>query len=384
MKLPGYVLGKYRSSRLAIVLCILLAVAALACGTSVSPTPEPCSSTPDPDLLVPTPTPKIMGLHNITWRVPPSLEEQIYRSDVIARASLLSATANTVRVPSDDDGVAPTHRPVQELVFKFHEYLQGNGPDEAIVVVWGRHSYLTEAEACSEADRSVATRNTQWDEVQGALFLIGPLTGYRPTVVVAGSSTVQTFVFNMFSPLQSEWDYSVDTLVRAWLPAQGSAGRSNTPGQPPDASVLAFITDGAESTPPVITLADLRTAIAEMAATLKAGEGIEGYARCISGKILHERINRADPGVKSQFLSTLTSGSAAKTQIYKGVNHYREPKYSRFWPGGPDAELFQTVIIDDDTDSSTGYEHMLGVVPRDVVYSREAGVAPRMPPCGRR
>ena len=26
----------------------------------------------------------------------------------------------------------------------------------------------------------------------------------------------------------------------------------------------------------------------------------------------------------------------------------------------------------------------LGVVPRDVVYSREAGVAPRMPPCGRR
>ena len=26
----------------------------------------------------------------------------------------------------------------------------------------------------------------------------------------------------------------------------------------------------------------------------------------------------------------------------------------------------------------------LGVVPRDVVYSREAGVAPSMPPCGRR
>ena len=27
---------------------------------------------------------------------------------------------------------------------------------------------------------------------------------------------------------------------------------------------------------------------------------------------------------------------------------------------------------------------LLAVVPRDVVYSREAGVAPRMPPCGRR
>ena len=26
----------------------------------------------------------------------------------------------------------------------------------------------------------------------------------------------------------------------------------------------------------------------------------------------------------------------------------------------------------------------LGVVPRDVVYSREAGVVPPMPPCGRR
>ena len=29
-------------------------------------------------------------------------------------------------------------------------------------------------------------------------------------------------------------------------------------------------------------------------------------------------------------------------------------------------------------------EGLLGVVPRDVVYSREAGVAPSMPPCGRR
>ena len=41
-------------------------------------------------------------------------------------------------------------------------------------------------------------------------------------------------------------------------------------------------------------------------------------------------------------------------------------------------------IDDADALRAGGTVGVLGVVPRDVVYSREAGVAPRMPPCGRR
>ena len=164
--------------------------------------------------------------------------------------------------------------------------------------------------------------------------------------------------FTRSNPIQSAWDYSVDTLSRTWLPAQYPAG-------------LAFITDGAESTPPVITLADLRTAIAEMDATLKAGEGIEGYDDCISGKILHERGRRAQPWYPSQFEKTLASGSAAWTEVYRRVNRYRDPEYNRFWLTGPDTELFRAVTIDNDNFSDNGYEYMLAAfrpLPAGVYY----------------
>ena len=154
-----------------------------------------------------------------------------------------------------------------------------------------------------------------------------------------------------YNPIQSEWDYTVDTLSRAWLPAQGF-GTVQT-------ADLEFITGGSKSTPPTITLAELRSAISEMEATLKAGEGIEGYRKCISGKILRERIRRADPWDPLRPEKTLASGSAAGTEVNRRENRYREPKYNNYWLSGPDAGLFQAMIVDDDSDSATGYDHML-------------------------
>ena len=242
MTLSKHGLGRRRSSLLAMALCVLLAVAALACGTSVSPTLEPCSSTPDPDLLVPTLTPEIDIYANILHHVSPSLEEQIYTSDVAVRAPFLSATPATERVPSADDSVASTCQAVQELRFKVHEYLKGSGGDEVVVVVKGDDTYLTETEARREAALSVASRNAKWDEVQGALFLRTNHTSDEPALRSDDEASAIMAAFTRSNPIQSAWDYSVDTLSRTWLPAQDAAG-------------LAFITDGAESAPPVITLA---------------------------------------------------------------------------------------------------------------------------------
>ena len=77
-------------------------------------------------------------------QVSPSLEEQIFDSDTIVRASLLSASARAETVPSDP-GVAPTYRPVHELRFTVHEYLKGSGPAEIVVVV--RDEYTSNAES---------------------------------------------------------------------------------------------------------------------------------------------------------------------------------------------------------------------------------------------
>ena len=168
-----------------LTLGLLLALAA-ACGPAGAPATAPATDmaapdpapampapTPTPALLRPTPTPIVQDYPDITWQVAPSLEEQVFTSPVIVRASLQAAAAVTETVPSTP-GVAPTYRPVQELRFTVHEYLKGSGPTTLLVVVRGTHTFLTEAEARADADFAVLRRVTAWDDRQGVLFLQTP------------------------------------------------------------------------------------------------------------------------------------------------------------------------------------------------------------------
>ena len=295
------------------------------------------------------------------WRVAPSLEEQIFRSSVIVRASLRSATGAVETVPSDP-GVAPTFRPVQELRFTAHEYLKGTGPTALLVVVRGAHAFLTEAEAREQAEIFVALRVTAWDDRQGVLFLGTPAQPYGSAAASGGasgaaeSSSASALQFTQSNWDQSPWDYSVDTLSRAWLPARDPGGAT---GQAGDAAGMAFITDGSSSPPPAVTLTDLRTQIGALAAELRAGEGITGYRECILERIGRERHRRAVPWTAPQLEVTLASGLASGSEVNRGTNSHREPQYHRWWLSGPDHERFQARIIDDDDQSNTGYDHAL-------------------------
>ena len=333
----------------------LLLGATAACGPS------------DPG-VAPTPTPRINRLSNPMWRVAPSLEAQIFRSSVIVRASLQSAVAATETVPSDP-GVAPTYRAVQELRFTAHEYLQGTGPAALVVVVRGTHTYLTEAAARADADYAVLRRVTAWDDRQGVLFLQTPAQPYTPAAAsggaagAAGRASATVLQFTVSSWDQSRWDYSVDTLSRSWLPARDAGGAARNAGgatgQAGNAASTVFITDGAASPPPVVTLTDLRAQIAALAAELQAGEGIDGFTDCVLDRIGHARHRRAVPWTPFQDAATLTSGSATGTEVYKERNESRGPQYSRWWLSGPDPERFQTLIIDDDDVPGNGYDHAL-------------------------
>ena len=120
----------------------LLLAATAACGPS------------EPAVLM-FPAPHIQRSSNPAWRVAPSVEQQIFRSTTIVRATLQSATAAVETLPSDP-GVASTYQAVQELRFTVHEYLKGSGPTALLVVVRGGHGYLTEAEARDYADYASA------------------------------------------------------------------------------------------------------------------------------------------------------------------------------------------------------------------------------------
>ena len=283
------------------------------------------------------------GSSNPSWSVAPSLEEQIFRSSVIVRATLQSATAAAA---AGGGG----YQAVQELRFTVHEYLKGSGPTSIVVAVRGGHGYLTPVEAQEAADFFAARRVTTWDDREGVLFLRNPST---PAGAAAGAAAEPTLSFTQSTPNQSPWAYSVDTLSRAWLPAQQAGSAASA------AVTKTYITDGARTPPPTVTLADLRTKIATMAADLKAGAGVAEYEECVLGRIGHERHRRAVPWTPFQEKATLTSGAAAGTEVYRGTMSYDEPRYSHWWLSGPDAAYFQTAIVDADGQASNGYEHTL-------------------------
>ena len=299
---------------------------------------------------------RVATLPDPTWRVAPSLTEQIVRSTTIVRATLQSATAAVVAEP-DGGG----YRPVQELRFTTHEYLKGTGPATLLVAVRGGATYASatfasEADARAAAAAAVAGRVTTWDDRQGVLFLRTAHPTYAPVGTGATQSTeaAGALAFVLSNPDQSSWAYSVDTLSRAWLPARDPPAEGVTP--------TAFITDEAQTPPSTITLANLRTRIRELDAELAAGASTPGFERCVNSRVLRERFSRADPWTPIQLAAPLSSGEAAGTGVYRKVDSDSDPQYFRYWIGGPDGVLFEPTIVDDDGRSSTGYTHQVRTI----------------------
>ena len=309
-------------------------------------------------LTSPTPTPETIGAPAKLWTVPPSLEEQVFYSNVIVLATLASVTSTAETVPSEDANVAPTYRPVQELRFTVHEYLKGSGPSVLLVVARARHTYMTEAEARGFAERTLAERTTTWDDRRAVLFLRNPDEPYTSSGGATGASgSASGLEFKLSNYPLGEFAYSVgthvDTMNRVWLPASDAAGAQGASGS------ATFITDGTKSPPSTVTLAQVRAGISEMAAMLKKGDGIKGYERCIRSKLLHEKYNRETPFVPLQFEKTLASGSAAGTRVLWRKDTDGELQYIRYWLSGRDASHFQSPNVDDDTNPSNGYYYTL-------------------------
>ena len=341
---------------------ILLALAFLANAASVasctsggepmagaSPDAPAVQTTPEAAALAaPSPTPEALSeLINPVSRVSPSVEEQAFASDFIVRASLISATASTETAQSGP-GVAPTYRALQLLRFTAHEYLKGNGPNEIVVIVRGRHTYITQSEARVFADLRLMQRKTAWDDRQGVLFL-----NNSSMPVDAQGQNETAFEFNLSNyGVETEWDYAIDTLSRAWLPAT----------EPSAAAIQEFIADGSASPPAVVSLAELRYGIAEMEDTLAAGAGVEGFTQCIRDKLLHERYRRAVPYTPFQHLRAIQSGLPAGTEIYRHGPFFEDPTLFRSWFTGTHSRSFQSFLEYTDSNPRDGYDRVIAIL----------------------
>ena len=363
--------------------CVATALAALlglfaACEPSASPSP---TSTPLPTAtslteFIGTPTPILAstsvptatapgvdrssaatGIFQIPRSTPDTLDQYIFSADVIVRASLLSAAAAV-------EGAGTAFRPVNNLRFRAIEYLKGTGAAEFTVQVSPpayEAAYGAREEAQRAAEAQLASRNSVWDDREGALFL--------KTTGVAGAASASTATFNfVWLATSSPLEYTIDTIARTWLPAVGAPGA----GGQSDADIryltsagesqVVGASGGAGSTS--VSLADLRSQITAMDALLEKGAGIKGYRDCIAHQLAQETYKReylAKTGTalknllfEHRIASGLAAGESISSQPEKNT-YAQSPRYSRFWVEGADKAHFAAGVLDDDQDPANGW-----------------------------
>ena len=347
--------------------------------TAVPPTPAPTETTPTPPTATSTPTlrppdplPGMIGstLDEYFFLIP-SLDRQIFTSDVIVLAEFVSATAAVKTIPGKPNQ-QPTYRPAMTLTFTATEYLKGSGPNTFSVELWDKTGwneeylengqryagYLTEAKALAEAQALVAARTTTYDDRPGVMFLNGPVAAASGSGARSGGGNFDLALFN--APVQGSFAVDVDSMSRAWLPSQpatgardGDAAAAKNPtivtNRPPPDSALEPSTD-----PNTMQFSALKTRITEIAAMITAGDGTKVYSDCLYNKLTRHEWYRGKtfPGRTGEW--EIASGAAAGTELLKSAK-ISGSAYNVYSTSGADAAHFSETIVDDDTIASNSY-----------------------------
>ena len=248
----------------------------VSANTTAFPTPTQAPpSTPKP---TPLPTEEPIEYKVFRLDTPPTLDWQIVDSPIIVVATLITATAGT---EATDDTPA-RYRPAHVLQFRAGQYLKGSGPDEFTVMVVDRskegYTFTEQPSALTEASRTLAARNSAWDNRPGVLFLQGPETSASGGATRTSDPTSTFSLTNNDALAQDLFLYSIDTLSRSWFPAASSSdSRASRASETPQ----QFIRDGASEPPSVVSIMDLHNRINEIQAMFDAGDGSEAYTNCV-------------------------------------------------------------------------------------------------------
>ena len=156
-----------------------------------------------------------------------------------------------------------------------------------------------------------------------------------------------------------------------WLPATGpDDGIATADGVGGGAAQYSppgtFITDlgeGEGRNDSTITLTALQQQIADQEAEFERGEGIEGYELCVVSSIFYGQEQRAEeartgaPWRPWLFEETVLSGAVAG-QVVTESKFSSATQYHEFWLSGVDAGLFNSRIIDGDSDPGNGFRYV--------------------------
>ena len=392
-------------------------------GHNPSPSPTPVVSTPrisPTSTVTPVPTPaettappresaqeatasnsarfSVQGSSYAYRRGPTTLEERIFRADVIARARLRSVSP-TFRLYDDSIRNRTRYATFVELTFDILESLKGNAGNTAVVELeavdvidfevmtppYGTYATSQEAVQVSK-NWTDSERDSQWDNRDAIIFLWTSAnskaitTGRPPTVqyVFVGELITDGLVFNGHD------QYSISSEDnKVWLPA--TVATSLEASRTSDCTQLFYLDAPTTETPspPTISLADMKSRITTVSAMVDPT--IEGHRECLLMKFVEERSGVPKfPEFRIEIDEVTSSGQATGSVLKQLTGRAKSIGYDGYVVyGGPDSDLFEAVTIDDDNDSSNGYTaaiKMLRPLPKgQYVYHqtyREAELVP--------
>ena len=295
-----------------------------------TPTPAPAIPTPTPPLYAPTvagwpsdaPTDSSEGFPAPAYynAANPSVNEQIYHSDAVVQANLISATNDVLR-------------------FRVVEYLKGSGASEIAI------------------SSPTAGRDSLHDDLDAILFLSAPEGAAGGASGDSGNTAANLeFTESIYETYRGAFPigYGINNKDRAWMPAtsggaSGQSGDSDTTEFDPGAPAPGRIHEEP------LTVEEIKATIAWM-----TSDTSEDYQNCIFRAVLNEAYFRnysAYYGTDYQAESEkeLLSSSPAGHVLWPGENR-RGPQYGRYWVEGDDAALFSRSYQDDDTNPANGYD----------------------------
>ena len=317
------------------VTAILLGCGLLGDGGQVAEESEASASSPE-TMVGSSVAPSAESM--IAYDGPSSLEARIFASPVIARVRL-DSVSSAAESGTIFDG-STKYMAILELRFSVLEYLKGSGAND-IVAVWDADPVFdTRQEAEAALPAIVAARDTQWDDREAIVFLQNSQT-YLPSTQQTGR-----YYLSWERGFDLDDNYSIASRYnKLWLPAEAAVGAPSQPGG--DQQRFLLDVPPASGTAPTITLGEVKTRIAGVAAKLDAGDGSEEYRECVQRTYQFEGRNRHRVATTGSGLHRvapdieLDSGLATSTVAYEDTGYgYLPNKRGRVWFDGEDADLF--------------------------------------------
>ena len=283
------------------------------------------------------------------------IEEKIFGSDAIVIATMTSLSSQVV---VDAEGKFSS---ALKFSLDVSEYLKGSGPS-SIVAVWvDGWSYDTRARAETAKATTLAERDEKWDDREAIIFLYDGGTGFG-TRLDEQLQLADHFLLALGHSYFLDDRYSLhSSRNKVWLPNVTKTGSTG------DAQEFLLDVPPPTGTPPSITLGDLKTRIAAVAAEFDGRDGSEAVETCFTEKYKLERVIRhfrdvegidAIADERSPRRSSLASGQPANTNLYQRQNAgiYPDQK-AKTWLEGRDAALFtvmqgEPTAVDFDEDGS--------------------------------